>query len=467
MYRQRSRFLFSLLCTLLCIIFLCSSVQATILQISVRDSSDNSTIPNATIFLNGSSYAKTDINGLVSLTHSGVDDPLIRVTMAGYNNWENVVPKNETSILVNLSRKNLVLKIGLYDSDSLGVISGARVNISAKNLTQTKLTDTAGSVTFDVKATTLYSIDISTPDHLSRKGDINVGIDDTGAQYWLLPSNRFSFIIKDKNGLTAIPDAEIRLDTILAGKTDARGVLTVPVARGKVHTIDIKKPGYQNYTETKVISETDAIDSVVLSKALLGAFIYTLDENRVPINGTELYINGTLVGTTNQFGRSTFPSLVSGSYVVEARKPGYVSLNRTILVANPGEEFTFEMQSETAGLTIFVEEKDQKILQNATIIINGNTVGKTDDHGQYSTKVKFNTLYNISAAKDTYQTASIQMQFIQGNATASVTLVVEKNPDWGLITLIVVGAVAILVLFGIIRLFGGRKRRHVMRKNEI
>jgi hypothetical protein len=387
--------------------------------------------------------------------------------MAGYNDWENLVAKNETSILVNLSRKSLVLKIGLYDSDSLGLISGARVNISAENLMQTKLTDTAGSVTFEVNATTLYSIDITAPDYLSRKGVIDIGTEDTDAQYWLLPSNRFSFIIKDKDSLTAIPDAEVRLDTILAGKTDARGVLTTSLARGKVHTIEIKKPGYETYTEAKVISETDAIDSVVLSKALLGAFIYTIDENRVPINGTELYINGTLMGTTNQFGRSNFPSLVSGSYVIEARKIGYVSLNRTILVANPGEEFTFEMPFETAGLTIFVEEKDQKILPNATIIINGNTSGLTDDHGRYITKVKFNTLYNITATKDTYQTVSIQKQFIQGNATASVTLIMEKNPDWGLITLIVIGAVGILVLFGIIRMYGGRKRRHVMRKNDI
>jgi len=463
MYRPRNRFLF----TLLCIIFLCSSVQAAILQISVRDSTDNSTIPHASIFLNGANYARTDTNGQVFLTHSGLDDQLIRVTMAGYNDWENLVAKNETSILVNLSRKSLVLKIGLYDSDSLGLISGARVNISAENLMQTKLTDTAGSVTFEVNATTLYSIDITAPDYLSRKGVIDIGTEDTDAQYWLLPSNRFSFIIKDKDSLTAIPDAEVRLDTILAGKTDARGVLTTSLARGKVHTIEIKKPGYETYTEAKVISETDAIDSVVLSKALLGAFIYTIDENRVPINGTELYINGTLMGTTNQFGRSNFPSLVSGSYVIEARKIGYVSLNRTILVANPGEEFTFEMPFETAGLTIFVEEKDQKILPNATIIINGNTSGLTDDHGRYITKVKFNTLYNITATKDTYQTVSIQKQFIQGNATASVTLIMEKNPDWGLITLIVIGAVGILVLFGIIRMYGGRKRRHVMRKNDI
>jgi hypothetical protein len=33
--------------------------------------------------------------------------------------------------------------------------------------------------------------------------------------------------------------------------------------------------------------------------------------------------------------------------------------------------------------------------------------------------------------------------------------------------LIVIGAIGILILFGIIRMFGGRKRRHVLRKNDI
>ena len=361
----------------------------------------------------------------------------------------------------------MTLKVELYDSDSLEPISGARVEISAENLTQTLVTDTSGSVIFDVNATTLYSINITAPDYLSREGSIDVGTADVDAQYWLLPSNRFSFIIKDKDGLTPVHDAEVRVDTILAGKTDARGVLTIPVTRGTLHTIDIEKPGYQTYNQTKLIGETDAIDSVALIKTLYTAFIFTLDEDHNPINGTELYVNGTFEGTTDQFGRGNFSGLVSGPYLIEVRKTGYITLNQTILVANPGEEFTFEMPTGTTDLTIFVEDKDQKLLANATILMNNNTAGITDDHGQFSTKVKFNTLYNISVVKDSYQTVSIQKKFLQGNNTQSVSIIMEKSQDWGFVTLIVIGAVAILVLFGIFRMFSGRKRRHIMRKNDI
>jgi hypothetical protein len=463
MYRQRNRFLFILLCTLL----LCSSAQATILQISVQDRSDNSSIPHATVFLNEENYARTNNNGQVFINHSGLTDQLIRVSMTGYNDWEQLVAKNETSVIANLSKKSITLNVSLYDSDSLGLVSGARVTISAENMTRTNLTDVSGSVTFDVQANSRYSLDITAQNYQPRNGIIDMGTENNSAQYWLLPANRFSFVIKDKTGMAALPDAEVYIDTVLSGKTDARGVLTIPVTRGKVYAIEIKKPGYQTLTESRAISETDALYSGALSKAAVGAFIYSFDENRVPVNGTDIYINGILSGTTNQFGRSNFPTLVSGSYSVEVRKTGYVTVNRTIVITNQGEDYIFGMPFETADLTLFVQDKDQKIVPDALIVINGNSTGFTDDHGQYSTKVKVNTLYNITAIKDTYQPSSVQKQVARGNATASVTLVMEKSIDWGLITLIVIGAIGVLVLFAAIRMFGHRKRRYILRRNDL
>ncbi|MDD1688277.1 MAG: hypothetical protein LUO90_01775, partial [Methanoregula sp.] len=217
MYRQRNRFLFALLCTLL----LCSSAQATILQISVQDSIDNTTIPQATVFLNGENYASTDNYGQVFLNHSGLNDPLIRVSRSGYEDWEKLVAKNETSILVNLSRKSLSLKITLFDSDSLGAVSGARVNISAKNIKQINLTDVSGSVSFRVNATTLYSVDITATGYLPRSSIIEMGTEDKDAQYWMLPADRLTFMVKDKDGMVPVPDAEVRINTTLKGKTDS------------------------------------------------------------------------------------------------------------------------------------------------------------------------------------------------------------------------------------------------------
>lgn len=463
MYRQKNRFLFILLCLLI----LCSSVQATILQISVKDGSDNSTIPHASIFLNGEYYSRTNNDGQVFLNHSGLNDQLIWVSMTGYIDWEKLVGKNETAVLVNLSRKSIILKVNLYDSDSLGSVSDARVTISSENMIQTNLTDSSGSASFNVQANSRYSININAKNYQSRDGIIDIGTENNDAQYWLLPIDRFSFIIKDKTEMVALPDAEVYINTVLSGKTDARGVLTIPVTRGKVYSIEIKKPGYQTLTESRLISETDALYSGALSKAAVGAFIYSFDENRVPVNGTDIYINGTLSGTTNEFGRSNFPNLVYGTYSVEVRKTGYYSVNRTIIITNQGVDYTFEMPFENADLTLFVQDKDQKIVPDAIIIINGKSVGFTDEQGQFTTKVKFNTPYNITAIKDTFAPSSVKTQFVQGNATVSTTLIMEKSINWVLIIVIIIGVISVLVLFAAIRISGRKKGRPIIRKNEL
>jgi hypothetical protein len=463
MYRQRKRFLFILLCTFL----LCSIVQATILQITVQDSINNSTIPRATVFLNGENYARTNNDGQVFLNHSGLNDTLIRVSMTGYNDWENLVAGNATSLIVNLTRMSITLKVNLYDSNSLEPISGAQVNISADHITQTNLSEISGSVIFDVNATTIYTLEVTAPDYLSRNAIIDMGTDDMEAQYLMLQANQFVFIVKDKNSSAAIPDAEVRIDSALIGKTDMRGVLTIPVKRGNVHTIEIKKDGYQTFTESREIGQTESLYPVGLSKALVGAFISVFDENHAPIAGADVFINGTYSGTTNQYGRLNFPNLVSGSYNAEVRMTGYMAQNRTILVTKPNEDYIFEIPFENADLTLFVQEKDQKVVPNVTILLNGQTLGTTDDHGQYKTKVRFNTQYNITAIKDTYQPVVVEKQFTEGNANVSVTLIMEKSPDWGLLTIIIVGALSVFVLFAALRIWGSHKRKRIIRRNDL
>lgn len=447
---------------------LCSAVQATDLQITVLDSIDNVTIPHATVFVNGANYALTNNNGQFLLVHNGLNDQRIRVTMIGYDDWEKTVAKNDTTVLVNLSRKALTLTVKLIDSDNpLLPVAGAMVNITALNSTQGKLSGAAGTATFGVNASMLYSITITAPNYQPRSATVDVGTEDKTVEYYLLSGNRFSFVVKDKESKVPVSGAEVYLNSVLAGKTDERGILSTPVTRGKLYTIEIKKDGYETVSESKIISESDAMYTAEIVKAPLGAFLYVYDESRSPLNGADIYINGSLSGTTNQYGRSTFPDLVFGSYFVEVRKTGYVPSNRTLVVSNKSEDYTFTLSFENAELTVYVQDKDLKNIPNATIALDGTVSGKTDDHGQFVTKVKFNQIYNITASHDGYQSVSVQKQVIQGNATSSLTISLEKTMDWGFIGIIVIVVIVVLVLFAAFRIFGKRPGRHVMRKNEI
>ena len=462
-----NRYFSRLLLALLCMFILCSAVQATDLLITVRDSIDNTSIPSAAVYVNGVESARTNNDGQYLLSYNGLNDQLIRISMDGYNDWEQMVANNATTLLVNMSRKTVTLKVSLYDSDTLGPIAGALVNISAMNFTQSGQSDATGAVQFGVNASMLYSVDISAPNYEPRSGTVDVGMDNKEVQFWLLSGNKYSFVVKDKESNLPVQGAEVRLNSVLAGTTDERGILSTPVARGQEYTIEITKDGYDTLTETRTISESDALYTAEITKSPLGAFVYVYDENNNPVNGAEVYINGSLSGTTNEYGRSAFPDLVFGSYPVEVRKTGYFSSNRTIDVSNKSGEYSFTISFENADLTIFVQDKDQKNIPNATIALDGTVTGQTDDHGQLVTKVKFNQIYNITASHDGYQPASVQKQVIQGNATASVNITLEKTMDWGFISIIVIVVIVILILFAAIRLFGRKPGHHIMRRNEI
>ena len=241
----------SLLSALLCLFLLCCSVQAVNLQITVRDSFDNISIPHATVSVNGIEYAKTNNNGQVLYVHDGSSAPLITVTMDGYDDWEKSVGKNQTSLLVNLSRKALVLTIKLYDSDNLGPVAGAMVNITAPNSTQGKLSDAAGTVVFGVNASMLYSLKVTAPNYQSHTRTIDIGNENQNVEIYLLSGNRFSFVVKDKSTKVPISGAEVYLNAVLAGKTDERGILntrlpaghSIPSRSGKQGTILSRNQG--------------------------------------------------------------------------------------------------------------------------------------------------------------------------------------------------------------------------------
>jgi len=462
------RSLSCLLLFLLCLFIICCAAQASAdLLITVRDAVDNTTIPSAAVSVNGVQFATTNNNGQVLIPNTG-SDHRVRISMNGYDDWENIIASNQSTAFINMSRKKVALKVSLYDSDTLAPIPGALVNISGMGgYAQSGQSDASGVVAFTVNATMVYSLDISAPHYESRSGTADVAMEDKNVQFWLLSGNKFSFVVNDKDTKAPVKGAEVRLNDISAGTTDERGILSIPLTRGKEYTIAITRDGYEPFNEIKTISESDALYKAEISKAPLGAFVYVYDENHGPVTGAEVYINGSLSGTTDQFGRSTFPDLVFGAYPVEVRKIGFVSASQTIVVSNKSGQYSFILPFENSALTISVQDKDAKSLSNATVSLDGTSVGRTDDNGMLVTKVRFGQLYNITAARDGYLPASIQKQVVEGNATASATITLDKSLDWGLIGSLVIIVIAILVLFAAFRRFGRRPGHHVTRRNEI
>ena len=441
MHRSGIRILFVALSLLIFI----GCAQATTVYISVYETTGNITkVPYASVYVNGALAGKTGSEGNLTVTSGGINDINLSVTKPGYEVWSGTAGVNQTTVLVLLMRKNLTLTVTTYDADTLSPLVGAEVKVAGENTTSSIVTDTNGTAIFGVKANGIYILDVSSKNYMPRNAIIEMDINNKDVQYALFRDDRFSLIVKTGHDQLPVADAEIYIDGNLKGSTDQKGVLTFSITRDNIYNIKVKKAGYEDYLIKELIGQNQAIYTVTLGKAAYPAFLSVYNPDHTPVPGAQVIINGTLVGSTNQYGRYTIEGLLSGPYKVEVHHEGYVPRELLVSVTRQGEEINVDLSYIQVNLSVFAEDTDKKVLPGTTISLNGTPVGITDEHGQLQTRLTMNTLYNISASKEGYRTTSAQNQVVPGNTTATLTMTLEKNFDW-LPLIVGVGIVGIVI----------------------
>ncbi len=106
------------------------------------------------------------------------------------------------------------------------------------------------------------------------------------------------------------------------------------------------------------------------------------------------------------------------------------------------------------------------MVDDVTILLNGNEIGTTDTHGQLETQVKVNTPYTINATKEGYLPEGVTEVFSNEKSSATVTLIMERPIDIGLVAIVVI---IIAAVAGVI-LWIRRKNRYAhtrMRRNGL
>ena len=463
MNASRIRFLFALLC----ILAFCSAVQATNLLISVQDSLDNTTIPHATVYLNGANVGLTNNAGQF-LLQSGQGDLNLLVTMDGYNEWSGIVSSNATTLSVDLNRRSLLLNVSLFDSNTLEPVSGATLILTSMNSSQNAVTDSTGSTSFGVTSYTVYSLNITAPNYQPRSDSVEIDSANQNVQYWLLSTNQYSFVVRDQNSNLPVTGASIMLNSVLLGTTNGRGILIAPVSRNVPLTIVVQKTGYQTLNQYLTISSNEAVDSVTLVPIPVSGFVFVYDKQNQPVSGADVSLNGTVVATTSDYGSATLQNLAPGTYTIIVSKAGYIPTTQQIDISSGSSQFPVVISLATVSQTLYVQDSDQKNIAGAMVLLNGAYAGTTDTRGELDTQLVYNTTYNITVTRDGYLPQTVQQIVPLGNTTTPLTITLQKNMDWGFVTLLGIGIIIVLFIYAIIRLAGRRSHHHSSgRRDEI
>jgi hypothetical protein len=389
------------------LLLLSSTVMATDLFITVQDSLDNSPIPNAAIYKNGSNMGRTTSSGTFVLMNSGEDDFELKIIKRGYAEWKSVIRSDATDLTIGLKSQGRLLAVELYDAETLIPITGATINLTLDSTTDTSTTNETGVATFAINPDSVYSITIDAIGYLvPEPHEVEIQSEGNAVQYWLVRNDRFSFIVTDDEN-NAVENATIFLNGELAGLTNSRGVLGFQVIRQTPLTIEVKKDGFQEYLESRTINEEDAVLPVVITR-----------------------IESDQGNTVSEAGE-TVPGL--------------------------------------AELVITVKDEYQNPVPDARLFLNDTDLGLSDGNGQVVTYINYSTVGKIAAQKEGYEATSAMTTVSPGNATSLVTLTLRKNPDWGAMPLIILGVIGILVLLGgaIVQRSRRRRKRHIIRRNEI
>ena len=443
----------------LCVLLFAGGAQAATLYVNVFEKTTNVTaIPNAAVFVNGALAGKTANDGIFAFTHPANNPITIKVMKPGYDSWEDEVGMAESSILVQLRKKELVLTINIFDADSAIPIANSQVRVMGPNITESlKMTDLNGSVTFPAQAASIYNIQISAPNYQNRNEVLEMGMEGKNIQYLLIRGDRFSILAKNTGDQSPVANAEVFIDGISKGKTDGKGILSLEIPRNKVYNIKITKLGFTDYFEKKMIGDNEAVVTASMAIAPYQASIFVFDETKAPVQDASIIIDGNKLGATNQYGKYTFRDLPSGQYILEVKHPGFSSLRREIGEDDLGKDITVELPFQQADLTIFVEDEGYHVMPGVSISLNGRNVGTTDDNGALKTKVKVSTEYNITASTKGYKPVTMNAAIAPGNTTQTLTLSMEKDFNAGIFLTAGLVIAVIIIIILVVLLVARRK----------
>ncbi len=443
----------------LCLLLLAGGAQAATLYVNVFEKTTNVTaIPYASVFVDGALAGKTGNDGIFVFSHPGTNPMTIKVMKVGYESWEDMVGMAESSILVQLKKKELVLSISIYDADSAIPVANSEVRVMGPNITESqKMTDMNGSVVFPVQSLGIYNIQISAPNYQNRNEVLEMGMEGKNIQYLLIRGDRFSILAKSADDQSPVANAEVFIDGVSKGKTDGKGILSLEIPRNKVYNIKITKQGFSDYIEKKMISDNEAVVTAPMTITPYMASILVFDETNAPIQGASVIIDGKTLGNTSQYGKYMFRDLPAGQYVLEVKHPGFLPLRRDIGEDDLGKDINVVLPFQQADLSIFVEDDGHHVIPGVSISLNGKNVGVTDDNGSLQTKVKVSTDYNITASMKGYKPATMTSVINPGTTTSTITLSMEKDFNTGLFLMAGLAVAVIVIIILVVLLFVRRK----------
>ncbi|NYT05096.1 MAG: carboxypeptidase regulatory-like domain-containing protein [Methanomicrobiales archaeon] len=426
--------------------FLCCTVEAVTLDITVRDDDDNSRIAYAYIYIDDEYVGKTDDVGEFSYSHSYDEPFLLEVVKSGYGDWSETIDEDDTSVNVYLTYETATLLVSVLDADTIEPVSDARVKVTAEGTgeSESEWVGSSGEAEFELTPDETYTLEITSTGYETVTRTIEADEREITLRCWLMKSDRFSFKVLDADDKTPLSDASVSVDGSLAGVTGTTGILTAALATGRYHDIRVVCPGYSSFQQNAYFEEDEILMEISLAWSGCTVTVSVTDGAGEPLANAAVSVDGAAAGMTDSSGRCTLTELGEGSRTIEVAKDGYDTWKETRTIGTELTDIAVSLAPATTAVTVLVEEPDHRVVSGALIALNGEKIGVTDDNGQVQDTIETSGACNFTASLRGYLPASVEKTIIPGTGALSVTITLHREND--LVPVFIAAAIAAVMI---------------------
>lgn len=356
----------------------------------------------------------------------------------------------------SVSAVSTTLAVNVFDNNAnYDAISGASVTITKGTVTNTLYTDVNGIAQFTaVEYEGVYTLSVFKLGYISQTRSITINTMPKSESVYLVSETPLPIKITDVNGV-AISGAVICIDGKEEGMTNGAGLLHVSMGKGAYHLITISADTYDPYSSSHYIGTDQTSLTLSLAKSQFTPLILIYNEEKYPVSGAAVYIDGKIASYSDAYGRAQLSTHTTGTYDLRIEKDGYVSKHQEIQFSPITSDIIIELNYSVVPLIVSVIAHD-KPLQGAIVYFDGTVKGVTSSNGTYITNVKPGTTLLLSASADGYAVTDLSYTVLP-NAGNKVTLTLSENLPTTLIG--IVSLAVIIVILILILVVSGKKRR--------
>jgi hypothetical protein len=413
--------------------------------VQVFEKEENITpLAGALVYANNTLIGKTDDSGTIEVFSPGTEVIPLKVEKFGYDPWEGDIGENTTQILVELQKAKIALSVHLYDADTLDPVPGVSVTLEGDGSDSRVVSDSNGTAGFVVQSRTSYRIETDAEHYQPASMAVDIGISGKDVQVMLFRDDRFSIVVKDGDTGNPLAGARVFVEGIERGVTDPKGVITLPMPRGKVYLIRVVMEGYEDYNGRQIVESDTAFLTIPVTKAPFTIFVSVYNEENDPVEGAFILVDNVTAGTTGRYGRAVLTNITAGRYILEVQHPRYVPARQPLVVAIQGEDVVTELLYRKENITIRTVEGSASPVPGVKISLNGEEAGFTSDRGTLPVLLRVDLPYTITAEKDGYHEVTIEQEISSSNMTPSLEIPMKRNFNWMLFSIAGIGVVAVV-----------------------